>query len=152
MNRIRVRALARLALLGSVSLWLAGCSDIMYAVTGAYRGPQPVAEGLSREEVVIRRVTSVASNPAFVIDRVRYVQAGDPHDINRAAIVVATDATRAQVSALDLQPGDRVILSTTFNRVTTESGSLSIPNWPGPGRPEYPLGIHSIVAIVRAGN
>ncbi|HST63177.1 MAG TPA: hypothetical protein VLK84_30990 [Longimicrobium sp.] len=66
--------------------------------------------------------------------------------------VVTTEATRNQVAALNPQPGDRVILSTTFGSITKQVGSLATPDWPGPNRYEYPIGFHYITAIARAGN
>jgi hypothetical protein len=145
------RPLAVLALGISLVLGAGACSDVMHAITGAYRGPQPAKEGILGEEVVIRRVGEGGSRPAFIIDRVRFVEAGDPHDINRVARAVATDANGSNVAALGLQAGDRVIISTTFSTTATESGSLSAPDWPGPDRPEYPIGVHSITAIERTG-
>lgn len=111
----------------------------MASITGAFRGPPPAQEGISGEEVVIRRATAVDSASVFIVDRVRYVEAGDPHNINRVVKVVTTEATRGQAAALNLQRGDRVVLTTAFGSITKEVGSLSIPDWPGPGRYEYPL-------------
>jgi hypothetical protein len=151
-----MRALLRIvglaALIASAGVLAGGCSGIVDSISGRYRGPQPLSQGLSGETVVIRRVTVLPAGSAFIVDRVRFVEAGDPHDINRVVEVVTTEATRNQVSGLNLRAGDRVILSTEFQSITTQVGALGIPDWPGPGRYEYPIGFHSITSVARAAN
>lgn len=147
---LRIAGIA--ALVAGVGLLAAGCSGIMDSVSGRYRGPQPLSEGLSGEVVVIRRATALPAGSAFIVDRVRFVEAGDPHNINRVVEVVTTEATRNQVGGLNLRAGDRVVLSTAFQAITTQVGSLGIPDWPGPGRYEYPIGFHHITSVARAEN
>lgn len=151
MNRLKHPVMAALVLITILGV-AGGCDDIMASITGAYRGPPPAQKGIFAEEVVIRRITAMDSGFVFIIDRVRYVEAGDSHNINRVVKVVTTEATREQAATLNLQRGDRVILSTAFGSITEEVGSLSIPDWPGPGRYEYPIGFHTLTAIARAGN
>lgn len=148
-KRVKPRLMVLVIALGVLST---ACDAIMAEITGAYRGPPPAREGISGEEVVIRRATAVDSGWVFIIDRTRYVEAGDPYNINRMVKAVTTSATRDQAGALGPRPGDRMIVSTTFGSITKEVGSLSAPDWPGPGRYEYPIGFHSITAIARAGS
>lgn len=151
-NRLKPRLITTLLLVATAGLLTGGCDAIMAELTDAYRGPPPAEEGISGEEVVIRGVTVLDSASVFMLDRVRYVEAGDPYNINRVVKVVTTGATRDKAAALNLQRGDRVVVSTAFGSITKEVGSLSIPDWPGPGRYEYPIGFHSLTAITRAGN
>ncbi|HZG43022.1 MAG TPA: hypothetical protein VEY93_08680 [Longimicrobium sp.] len=146
-----VRFAATLMLVAACALPSAGC-DLLDPLSGLYRGPSPVAEGISGEEAIVRRVSVLSGGSVFIIDRVRYVQAGDPHNINRVAEVATTEATRDAVAELNLQRGDRVIVTTTFHAVTEQVGSMSIPDWPAPGVYEYPIGFHYITSIRRAGN
>jgi hypothetical protein len=132
------------------ALPITGC-DVLDSSSGLYRGPRPVPEAIAGEEAVIRRVSVLPGGSVFVVDRVRYVKAGDPYNINRVAEVATTEATRDQVAALNLRPGERVLLTTRFHMVTEQVGSLSTPDWPAPGVYEYPIGFHYIVSIERAG-
>jgi hypothetical protein len=149
---VLLRIVGLAALTASAGVLAGGCSGIMDSVSGRYRGPQPLAESLSGETVVIRRVTVLPAGSAFIVDRARFVEAGDPHNINRVVEVVTTEATRNQVSGLNLRAGDRVILSTQFQSITTQVGALGIPDWPGPGRYEYPIGFHSFSSVARVGS
>jgi hypothetical protein len=151
-KRLKPRLVAYMVLVIAMGVLSTACDAIMAEITGAYRGLPPAREGISGEEIVIRRATAVDSGWVFIIDRTRYVEAGDPYNINRIVKVVTTGATRDQAASLGLQRGDRVVVSTAFGSITKQVGSLSIPDWPGPGRYEYPIGFHSLTAIARAGN
>lgn len=146
-TRSRRRLIAVLMAAG-LSMTAGGCNSIL----DVYTGPQPEQVGISGEEVVVRRVTAADSVSVLIVDRVRYVEAGDPYNINRVLKVVTTAATQDDAVALGLQPGDRVILSTAFGSIVRQAGSLSTPDWPAPGWYEYPIGFHSATAITDAGS
>lgn len=143
--RLPLFRLVALVLAAGLGTAAGGCDNIL----DVYTGPQPEQVGISREEVVVRRVTAADSVSVLIVDRVRYVEAGDPYNINRVLKVVTTAATQDDALALGLQPGDRVILSTAFGSIVRQAGSLSTPDRRGPGWYEYPIGFHSITAIAR---
>ncbi len=128
------------SLLASVLLLAAlGCTNAL----SPYDGPQPSQEDVLGEVVTVRYVrTPVQGQLSFIVDRTRFVEAGDPHNVDRVIMVFTTEATAAQVSALDLQPGDRVTISTVYSG-RREVGELSqVPNWPGHRYREYPIATH----------
>lgn len=141
------------ALVAACALPAAGCGGLADTLLGeAYRGPAPAAESLSGEVVVVRQVEVVPSGQTvLLVDRVRYVEAGDPHDVNRVVRVTSGEAMRDPVAALRLAPGDRVVLSTQYQGSVQVVGSMSVPDWPGHGARQYPVGFHSVTAIARAG-
>jgi len=117
-----------------------------------YRAPQPVAENLSSEVAIVRSIEFTPSGRSgLVLERVRFAEAGDPHNVNRVIQAVSGEAMRDAVAALDLRRGDRVVVSTTFVSVTNTIGNNGVPDWPGHNAYEYPIGIHAITALTRAG-
>lgn len=118
-----------------------------------YEGPPPAAESIHRETAVVRRIDVPPSGPAvLLIDRVRFTEAGDPHNVNRVVRVVARDAVRDELAALNLGRGDLVVLSTRFNGTVNAIGSMNVPDWPGHGAYEYPIGVHALTEIARVGS
>ena len=139
-------ALAALALLSAC----AGC-DLIDAASGGYNGPLPARDGLAGETALVARVRPGPQGQVeSVLDRVRFVEAGTPHDVNRVVKARTTPANQAEVGALDLREGERVTLSTTFVQIDEGGGSMGVADWPGHGAMEYPVGGHQIVAISRA--
>lgn len=126
-------------------------SDVMWGPS--YEGPQPAAESIIGEYAVVRRINVPPSGPAvLLIDRVRFVEAGDPHNINRVVDVVAREAMREQVVALNLSRGDTVVISAEFTGIVTRVGSLPVPDWPGHRAYEYPMAYHALTEIARPGS
>lgn len=152
--RLPLRLLARLALVATCALPAAGCDAFGDLVLGKnYSGPRPAAEGMTSEVAVVRLVEVVPSGQTvLLVDRERYVEAGDPHNVNRVVRVASGEAMRQAVAALNLAPGDRVVLSTQYQGAVNVIGSMNVPDWPGHSAYEYPIAFHAITAITRAGS
>lgn len=151
----RFRRTAHLVLVAACcALLAAGCDALGGLILGeAYRGPRPAAEGITGEVAVVRLVEVVPSGQTvLLLDRVRYMQAGDPHNVNRVVRAVSGEAMREPVAALHLGAGDQVVISTQFQGVVKVVGSMTVPDWPGHSAYEYPIGFHSLTAIARAGD
>jgi hypothetical protein len=154
MNVNRKISLSRcLAVLLVASLPVAGCDVIGDSILGKnYGGPPPAAQGIPNEVAIVRLVEVVPSGQTvLLIDRVRYVEAGQPHDVNRVVRVVSGETLREAVAAQSLNRGDQVVISTEYQGVVTGVGSMTVPDWPGHKAYEYPIGLHSITAISRLG-
>jgi hypothetical protein len=118
-----------------------------------YRGPQPSQEDITNEVAIVRDVDVTESgHTALLIDRVRYVQAGDPHNVNRAVSVRSGAAMRDTVAALNLAAGDTVLISSHYQGNESVIGIRSVPNWPGHNAYQYPIAVHAITAIARTGS
>jgi hypothetical protein len=130
----------------------AGCDGIINDLTGAYTGPPPARDPITAERAVVASV-SVGTQGAvsMVLDRTRFVSAGTPRDINRVIYAYSRPDNQAAVAALNLQPGEAVIVSTEFLHTGEAYGSLNVPNWP-PDEDllQYPIGAHGITSIQRA--
>lgn len=122
---------------------ISGCDFLN--VTGAYRGLMPENVGLAAEEVTVRRIESEGRH--LIVDRVRY--AGDPHNVNRV-VSVNTSALKPQIDALNLQAGDRLVISTEFVQIGEIVDFPEVPNWPGHSYVEFPIGSHKLTAVARA--
>lgn len=145
MIRSRATLMAALALAGLAS---AGCGDILGWLSGAYQGPRPNQESLNAETVILRTAPTRVDDQ-LLLDRVRYLEGGNPHDVNRLIYAITPDV-RAQLSALNLRAGDRLVVSTRFVQIT-ETGDLGqVPDWPGHEYAEYPIALHALTAIARA--
>ncbi len=144
----------RLVLTVACALPVAGCSGIGDVLLGErYRGPQPAAEDISNEVAVVRLVEVLPSGQTvLLVDRVRYVDANDPHNVNRVARAVSGEAMRDVVAALSLASGDRVVISTEYQSVVNVIGDMTVPDWPGHTAYEYPIGFHAITAVARLAN
>lgn len=140
----------RIAFLACV-LTTAGCGDLILSISGGYTGPQPAAESLTNEVAIVRQVREQYEGQiALILDRARYLDANDPHDVNRVVKAWTTRDNQEAVANLNLAPGERVVVSTEFTGVDETGGSLGVPNWPGHKAMEYPIGSHRIVQISRA--
>lgn len=138
-------------LLGGMVLALGGCDDMILRMSRGYTGPQPATEPLSEERAVVHRVrTQHQGQIALTVERVRFAVAGDPHNVNRVVETATTTETQEAVTALDLQSGDTVRISTEYIGVTEGAGSMGVPNWPGHQAMEYPIGLHLLTEIARA--
>jgi hypothetical protein len=115
-TRMRFHPITRLALILACALPVAGCDALGDLILGEnYDGPRPAAEGITSEVAVVRLVEVVPSGQTvLLIDRERYVEAGDPHNVNRVVRVASGEAMREAVAALNLARGDRVVVSTEY--------------------------------------
>lgn len=135
------------AALGSVST--SACDSILSALTNTYRGPQPATENLLSEVVIVRSVYQEPSGVTrLILDRARYSEGGDPHDVNRVIEGVTTQV-RPEFDALNVEAGDRLVVSTSFIRVGEAAELSEVPNWPGHGYVEYPIGVHYLTAVAK---
>ncbi|HYW08038.1 MAG TPA: hypothetical protein VE913_13840 [Longimicrobium sp.] len=139
-------ALVLSALLG------AACSGLG-AILPHYTGPRPAQDPISAERVVVRRTIPRVGSPevgGFYADRLRFVDAGQPHDVNRVVNVDAGDLL-PQLSALGIQVGDTLRISTRYFGTYTEGLPRgTVPGWPGHDSIEYPMGYHTLTAVARA--
>lgn len=142
----------RVALLATVVMVLAGCgaSDLL----PHYSGPQPSRDPLANERVVVRKVVSSATNPnaagAVYVERTRFVEAGDPHNVNRV-IRAAGGELAAQLAALGVKAGDTLLISTRYD--TTYYDALApgaVSDWPGHTHLEYPIARHTLTSVARS--
>jgi hypothetical protein len=98
--------------------------------------------------IVPREVGSAAVD-LFFLDRVRYLEAGDPYNVNRVAQI---DVTKREprvdlvVDSLQLQVGDTVVVSAKFYGAADAyqykgRGYLNdiVPQWPGHKRSAYQI-------------
>jgi hypothetical protein len=132
------------------ALQLAGCNAVSDYISGEkYRGPRPAAENITNEVAIVRDVQALPLGDVLLMDRVRYTEAGDPHNVNRVVRVGPVAELRDSVAALNLVRGDRVLISTRFTGITNTIGSMSVPDWPGHTAYEYPISLHAITSIAR---
>ena len=148
------RGFGLLALAAACALPAAGCIALSDFVSGEkYRGPRPAHEDITDEVAIVRKVEVVPpGDHVLLVDRVRYTDAGDPHNVNRVVRVGPGAELRDSVAALNLIPGDRVLISTRYTGTTNVIGSMSVPDWPGHTAYEYPISLHAITSMARVGS
>lgn len=143
---------ARTALL-SLLVTLTACDAAMTWLSGAYDGPQPSRKGLVQELVMVHRVDGVAGSPqGLLLDRLRFVESGQPHHVDRV-IQGYTGEAVAAFQELDVRVGDTLVVTTRFFQMGEGGGDMGVPDWPGRAARraiEYPVGAHFIVAAARA--
>lgn len=152
MTQSRHRAFRRLRIaVLACALATAGCGDLILSLSGGYTGPQPARESLTNEIAIVRQVRAQYEGQiALILDRVRYLDENDSHDVNRVVKAWTTRENQDAVAALNLSTGDRVVVSTEFSSIDETGGSLGVPDWPGHRAMEYPIGSHRIVQLARA--
>jgi hypothetical protein len=136
-------------LLGLITLPLAGCGDILEgSFWGTYKGELPVEQRIEDERVIVRIIsTSPGFNiQNFYVDRVQYLEANDPHNVNRIVEVTAREV-QPLVDQLKLQVGDTIRISTRYEGIATGSKRQAIPDWPGHRYREFPIGFHALTAV-----
>jgi hypothetical protein len=132
-------------LLCGTALSMAACD---LNLLGAYRGPQPSQEDITNEVVIVRsEYDSQLGQRQFIMDRVRFTEAGDPFNVDRVVRVSTTEATVAEVIEFGLQPGDRVTISTVYIGNRRVGALTEVPNWPGHRYHEYPIGSHLFTSV-----
>jgi hypothetical protein len=124
------------------------CDSILGEITRTYTGPLPDQTPLSGETVIVRSIHPQPALDVLILDRVQYLQ-GAPHDVNRVVQAVTTDV-HAQVQALDLQPGDQLVVSTRFVGLGETGDLREVPDWGGEGYLDYPIGLHALTSVARA--
>jgi hypothetical protein len=133
---------AMLSFLGAVAL--VACTNAL----APYRGPQPDAVPLVNEAVVIRVVEApLLGQYSYIVDRERFVAAGDPHNVNRIVWIFAKEGDLEGVPGPALQPGARVVVTTEYVGARSVGALPEIPDWPGHGYYLYPVGWHRIVSL-----
>lgn len=136
------------ALLASVAT--GACDSVFAVLTGVYRGPRPAHENIESEVVIVRSINRQPSGVALLIlDRVRYSENGDPHDVNRVVEALTTQVQSA-FDELNVRVGDRLVVSTSFIQVGETGDLREVPNWPGHNYAEYPIGLHYLTVVARA--
>lgn len=145
------KAGARALLIGAGCALIAGGCDVLGRISGAYTGPVPARDPIVEEVVVIRKVTSWSQGVELVADRVRYLESGKPHDVNRVVRARTSPANQEQVAALGLAVGERVTISTNFAGIGDAAEMTEVPDWPGHGFYEYPIAVHVLTSIARIG-
>lgn len=142
---VRCRINLRVFVVAS-ALGFAGCENAL----APYKGPRPSTNGMVSEVAIVRYVEMpVLDQHSFIVDRTRFVDSGNPHDVDRVVWVFTNEATVAQVRALELQVGDTIVISTRYSGVREVGELTNIPNWPGHRYYEYPIGAHILTAVAR---
>jgi hypothetical protein len=145
-NRFHRKRAWALILAAACVMFAGGC-DVLGRISGAYRGPVPDREAIVDEVVIVRSIASWSQGVQIVADRVRYLEAGKFHDVNR--VVRVQTATHELVTPLNLVVGDRVAITTNFAGVGDAAEMTEVPDWPGHDFYEYPIGVHVLTSIRR---
>jgi hypothetical protein len=119
------------------------CADLL-----GIDNEMPSTEGLKQERVVVRGIQKLEGVPVreYVLDRVRYVEAGKPHSVDRVIRAQAT-LPSDELDALAVMVGDTLLATTRYvdiNRVY--SAPAPIPN----GREDsgsYLIGLHAVITL-----
>lgn len=143
-------AFLRRAMLVLLVLVPVACSSILDSLLGIYQGPMPDQADIVNEVVIVRIVSTQPSTGIqnFYLDRVRFLEANDPHNVNRVVEATARDV-QGRVDELGLRVGDRIRISTRFFGTMRTAGLHQVPNWPGHDYFEYPIGFHFLTAVER---
>ncbi|HYW13077.1 MAG TPA: hypothetical protein VE871_14050 [Longimicrobium sp.] len=141
----------RLPLLAAALLCASAACDAIVELSGGYTGPPPATDPLAAEAVRIAEISQSSGGPVvLLLDRTRFVEARDPHNVNRVVKARPTPETQAMVAALELREGERVVITTEYSHMDETGGEMDVPNWPGHSAMEYPVSAHRIVSITRA--
>jgi hypothetical protein len=146
---LRILPVAAVLVTCSALAGLAGCGPEDLLPT--YDGPMPSTEPLLDEVVVVRGIRGTPGDPArahgFFADRLRFVEVGTPHDVNRIVLVETGDLG---AGLADLRVGDSLLISTLYVR-TVFTAVPPAPDWPGHAHPDYPIGLHALQSVAPAG-
>jgi len=136
----------RFARWAAAALALAACGE-------GILGPRPSETGLERERVVVRSAEPLPGIPVreYLLDRLRYLDARDPHDVDRI-IRGQANLPWPRLDSLGIAVGDTLVVTTRFERADRVYGlNASIPDWPGHDARSYLLGTHTITEVEKAG-
>ena len=136
----------RLAVWAGAALALAACGEGLL-------GPRPSETGLDRERVVVRSAEPLPGTRVreYLLDRLRYLDARDPHSVNR---IIRGQAYLPwpRLDSLAVTVGDTLVVTTRFERADRVYGlNASIPDWPGHDARSYLLGTHTVTEVEKAG-
>jgi hypothetical protein len=112
----------------------------------------PTPEGLQQERVVVRgvRVQQGIPIPEYVLDRVRYIDAGDPRSVNRVIRAVGTHPWPG-LDSLSIAVGDTLLATTRYLDISrVYSAPAPIPDWRDNSK-SYLIGVHSLVTVEKGG-
>ena len=137
-------------LLAALALPVLGGCDLAMRLTGGYAGPLPSTDDLVAETVILVGVQRHGSSALYTFDRRRFVEAGDPHNVNRVIQAWVNEEDAARFGELKLSRGASVIVTTRYSEVGEGGGSMGVDDWPGHNAMEYPVGVHSLLNITRA--
>ena len=150
---MKTHSIHRVAKLCAVALAVvlsSACDDFFNGLSRGYVGPPPAHESITNEVVTVAEARhGYEGQVVLILDRARFVSAGDPHNVNRVVKAWTTRENQDQVTTLNLRSGDRVLISTEFNGIDEAGGSMNVPNWPGHDALEYPISSHQITSIER---
>ncbi|HEV3049367.1 MAG TPA: hypothetical protein VGX50_03620, partial [Longimicrobium sp.] len=138
---------------GGVTL-LVGACNFAADLLPHYTGPQPSRDPITNERVVVRQLVASSIHPnapgAFYAERTRFVEAGDPHNVNRVVMAIGGDL-HAQLAALNPRLGDTLLISTQYDTTYYDAVSPdAVPDWPGHAHFEYPIAWHTLTALAPA--
>jgi hypothetical protein len=144
-------AVIGVALVPTLVLALAGCgaSDLL----PHYTGPQPSREPIASERVVVREIvlSAIHTDAAGAVygERTRYLEAGDPHNVNRV-IRAAGGELHTELAALNVKVGDTLLISTRYDTTYYDAVAPgAVPDWPGHTHLEYPIARHTLTSVER---
>lgn len=134
---------------------LAGC-ELIDRLAGEYDGKMPAKADVVSEAVIIRSFQRDPAGTAeagrlrrIYLDRVRYLDARDFHDVNRIILGETGDFT-AHIESLNLGVGDTVVVSADYQGVYHGGAATGVvPNWPGDRYIDYPVAVHRLTEIRR---
>jgi hypothetical protein len=138
----------------ATALFLAGC-NAWDRWAGNYIGPLPQRADLSEEVVIVRHASRDGSGPraglvtSMYLDRVSYIESGRLRSVDRV-ILGQTWTLGPRIDSLNIGIGDTVIVSTEYGNVNRGGPPKgAIPDWPGTGHHDYPVGWHVVTQIRR---
>ncbi|HST63471.1 MAG TPA: hypothetical protein VLK84_32470 [Longimicrobium sp.] len=141
----------RFPLLAATLMCASAACDSLVELSGGYTGPPPATDPLAAEAVRIAEIREMSGGQVeLLLDRTRFVEARDPHNVNRVVKARPTAETQAAVAALGLREGERVVITTEYSHMDETGGEMDVPNWPGHSAMEYPVSAHRIVSLARA--
>lgn len=138
-----------------------GCA----ALLGVDKIERPNQEDIVHERGVVRAPDPNAPRatgpigPYFYMDRIRYLEVGDPYNVNRI-VLVSSGELRPLVESFKLQVGDTVVVSTKYQGLEeayqySSSGFSDqplAPQWPGHNRHIYSISSHVLQKIEKVGH
>jgi hypothetical protein len=150
-----------LALFGIALLAATGCGNFFHID----ESERLLLDDLVDERGVVRGVHLYKATSdsivvgTFILDRVRYLEAGDPYNVNRVAQINVTKLLprpNLLIDSLQLKVGDTVVVSGTFSGAADAyqqngRGGLGdiVPQWPGHKRSAYGIGSYNLRKIER---
>ena len=133
------------ALLSAVLVAVALCAcDSLLGIDNR----EPAAIGLADERVVVRGMEDLRGILVreYVLDRVRYVETGNPRSVNR---VIRAQATLpwSKLDSLAITVGDTLIVTTRYRDINrVYSAPAPIPNWRSDSK-SYLIGQHELLEV-----